>query len=261
MKILIQSLKLVLPILVLNTYWASGQKLPNVQSESVYAPAAIKINGKASEWNGSFQAYNKAVDIYYTIANDDKNVYLTAKAKEREIIDKIIRGGITLIINRDMDKKSKNYLSVTYPVLEGPPMWEVANKFASLNMANRNHEATNINPLNELFAKREKLITVTGIEAIPDSSLSVYNNDGIVTAALFNDQLTYTYELALPIKYLKLTNNSGGTFNYQIKINPDPGMKKPIVITADMPPLPPPIMEGTLATTDFKGKYTLAKKP
>lgn len=247
-------------MLVLNTYWASGQKLPNVQTKSVYSPADIKINGKTSEWNDSFQAYNKAVDIFYTISNDDKNVYLTAKAKEREIIDKIIRGGITLIINRDMDKKSKNILSVTYPVLEGPPMWEVANKFAGLSIASKKHEAININPLNELFAKREKLITVTGIEAIPDSSLSIYNSDGIVAASLFDDQLTYTYELALPIKYLKLPNNSGGTFYYQIKINPDPGFKKPGAVTADMQ-LPPPVMEGTLATTDFKGKYTLAKKP
>ena len=261
MKMLIQSLKLVLLVLILNTYWASGQKLPNTQAKSVYAPADIKINGKTSEWNDTLQAYNKATEIYYTISNDDKNVYLTAKAKEREIIDKIIRGGITLVINRGMDKKNKNIVSVTYPVLEGPPMWEVAGKFASLSMAKKNHEATNIIPLNELFVKREKFITVTGIEALPDSSLSVYNSDGIVTAAMFDDQLTYTYELALPIKYLKLANNNGGTFGYQIKINPAPAMKKPIVIIADMPPPPPPVMDGTLATTDFKGKYILTKKP
>ncbi|WP_342644931.1 hypothetical protein [Mucilaginibacter sp. CSA2-8R] len=261
MNIFRPSIKLVLPALMLNTFFVSAQKLPNVQTASIYAPTDIKINGNTNEWNNKFQAYNKAVEIYYTLSNDDKNLYLTAKAKEREIIDKIIRGGISLIISRENDKKSKNTLSVTYPVLEGPAMWEVADKFARQSINYKNKETLNINDLNTAFAKREKLIGVTGVAAIPDSAISVYNSDGIKTAFLFDDKLTYTYELAVPIKYLNLPGNSGGKFSYQIKINPDPGFKKPIVITANMPPPPPPVMEGTLATTDFKGRYTLAKKP
>jgi len=57
---------------------------------------------------------------------------------------------------------------------------------------------------------------------------------------------------------VKPTDNSGDTFNYQIKINQDPKFNKPGNMTADMPP-PLPVMEGTLATTDFWGKYTLTK--
>ena len=51
-----------------------AQKLPNKQEISFQAPTNIKIDGKASEWNNQFLAYNNATDIYYTIANDDKNL-------------------------------------------------------------------------------------------------------------------------------------------------------------------------------------------
>ena len=40
------------------TFTATAQKLPNVQATSLRAPANIKIDGKATEWNDKFQAYN-----------------------------------------------------------------------------------------------------------------------------------------------------------------------------------------------------------
>ncbi|CAM3926311.1 hypothetical protein MUGA111182_17675 [Mucilaginibacter galii] len=261
MKILSNSIKIILLTSILDVSFVHGQKLPKVQKKSIYAPADIKIDGKSPEWNDNFQAYNKAVEILYTMSNDSNNLYLTAKVKQKEIIDKLIRGGITLIINREPDEKSKNFLAVTYPALEGPPMWELANKFLSLSNANKNHEAFNVNQLNEMFAKREKLISVAGIKEVPDNSLSIYNSEGIQVAALFDNQLYYTYELAIPIKYFKISSNSVSTFNYQIKLNPAPEIKRPAVITPDLPPPPPPVMEGTMATTDFKGKYTLANRP
>lgn len=53
-----------------------AQKLPGVQTSSLWAPENLKIDGKTTEWNGTFQAYNKAADIFYTISNDDKNIGL-----------------------------------------------------------------------------------------------------------------------------------------------------------------------------------------
>ncbi len=55
-------------------------------------------------------------------------------------------------------------------------------------MARYNKEAINIKQFNDLFAKREKLIIVTGIKEIPNSLVSVYNTDGNSEASLFDDQ-------------------------------------------------------------------------
>ena len=248
-------------IVILNSYLAQGQKLPKIQKVSIYAPQGIQINGNSSEWNDTFQAYNNAVEIFYTLSNDDKNIYLTVKVKQKDIVDKIIRGGLTFTINRQTSKNDNDNLSVTYPVLEGPDMWEVAGKFGILRNAFQEHETVNINQLNELFKTKEKLITVTGIDKIPDKSISIYNTEGIRSASLFDEKMTYTYELALPLDYLKLPKNSGDTFNYQVKINAAPEVRMPVVITSSTPPPPPPIPQGGSAATDFRGKYSLAKKP
>ena len=55
---------------------ANAQKLPNVQQASLRAPENVKVDGKPTEWGDKLQAYNKATDVFYTIANDYNNLYL-----------------------------------------------------------------------------------------------------------------------------------------------------------------------------------------
>jgi hypothetical protein len=244
------------------TIKVNAQNLPNKQEKSLRAPTDIKIDGMATEWNDKFQAYSNAVDVFYTLSNDDTNIYLTVKAKYRNIIDKILRGGITFIVNSGVNKKDKNSVSITYPVLEGTDMFVVANKFSS--KCNEYEETKNgtikVDDLNEIFQTKEKLIAVTGVETIIDPSISIYNSDGIKTVALFDNKMGYTYELALPIVYLKLPNSGKDAFSYRIKINEVP-IHRPLVITnSTPPPPPPPVPISTLATTDFWAQYILAKK-
>lgn len=104
-----------------------GQKLPNKQQVSFRAPSKLKIDGIATEWGNKLQAYNKSTQIFYAISNDDKNVYLIVQAKYEEIISKIIRGGITLVINHSVNKKDPQPVTITYPVLRGSDMARVAN--------------------------------------------------------------------------------------------------------------------------------------
>ncbi len=42
----------------------SIRKLPNVQQVSLRAPANINIDGKTTEWNNRFQAYNDTTHVY-----------------------------------------------------------------------------------------------------------------------------------------------------------------------------------------------------
>src|ERR1700744_4874348 len=95
---------------------ANAQKLPNVQPAGIRAPADIKMDGKTTEWNNQFQAYNRATDIYYTLANDDDHLYLTVQATIPDIINKIIGGGITLTIQKSGKKNDKDGISITYPI-------------------------------------------------------------------------------------------------------------------------------------------------
>src|ERR1700744_3913120 len=111
---------IAVPVVLLATFTtiAQAQKLPNVQQKSMRAPETVKVDGKATEWDDSFQAFNHATDIYYTMANDDKNLYLVVQATDKQVINKIIGGGVALTIQKSGKKNDKDGITITYPVFD-----------------------------------------------------------------------------------------------------------------------------------------------
>lgn len=256
---------------ILATAWAllmagvlivNAQKLPNIQQGSVFAPANIKIDGKATEWNDKFKAYNKATDIYYTVSNDEANLYLTIQAQYRDVMDKIIRGGITFTVNHTIGKKDEAPVVITYPVIRDADMALVANLLA--RKCNVKQEAADasvpVDDFNQLWDAKSKTIGVKGIKNLTDEDISVYNNDGIKAAAQLDNRVIYTYELAIPLKYLALPNQGNDAFSYHIKVNEPAEVQVHRPSGSAPPPPPPPMMMESLAPTDFWGEYVLAKK-
>src|SRR3982751_5808102 len=94
-----------------------AQKLPNVQEASVYAPATVKADARLTEW-GNLQAFNKANGISYTIANDDKNLYLVIKTDDPNTANKISAGGIDLTINTQGKKAAKDAYVISFPMVD-----------------------------------------------------------------------------------------------------------------------------------------------
>jgi len=233
---------------------AIAQKLPNKQEKSVWAPADIKIDGITTEWQNQFQAYNKATDLFYTVSNDDKNLYLIVQATIHDVIDKLLRGGITFAVSSD--KSDKNSISITYPFLEGHDVYAVAGGYTVKYVDYKDSKkaeanATDVKAVNDIISTTVKLMKVTGVESFTEPNISVYNETGIKVAAHFDSKLAYTYELAIPLSYLKLTDK--GVFNYHIKVNELPEPTSAVAY-------PPPVPATAMGTTDFWGQYTLAKK-
>ncbi|QKJ28988.1 hypothetical protein HQ865_04205 [Mucilaginibacter mali] len=246
--------KIIIPAMFLSAISvANAQKLPGKQEVSVRAPADMKTDGKLTEWDGKLQAYNNATEIYYTISNDDAKLYLTIQCKYRDIVDKILRGGIALSINHIIKKNDPEAVTITYPVLRGGDMSDATNMFArATNIKNDGKDGpVPLGELNTLLQAKSKQINIKGIKDITDPSISVYNEEGIKAVSMFDKDLTYTYELAIPLKYLNLPATQ---FSYHVKINaPDETPMR-----HDGPPAPPMPMTAT-APTDFWGEYTLAK--
>ena len=78
---------------------AQAQKITNVQETAVWVPGNIKVDGKLNEWGDNLQALNKATQVYYTLANDDKNLYLAIRSANQNSANKIVAGGLNLTIN------------------------------------------------------------------------------------------------------------------------------------------------------------------
>jgi hypothetical protein len=200
---------------------ASAQKLPNVQSAGVYAPANVKVDGKATEWDNQFQAYNKSNAIYYTMANNNDNLYLIIQATDKAALQKVIGGGFTLTITPK--EKGANAVNIATPYLLGSNRSKITQK---INIQDALVEA-DLPALNNVIATNFKEMHIKGIAAIPDSVISVYNEHGIKIAAQIDINKAYTCELAIPLKYISQLTGTTVTFNYNLKLN---GMKMEMVV-------------------------------
>jgi len=268
------------------TIKGKAPKLPNVQQISLRAPDKFKIDGKATEWAGQFQAYNTNDDIFYTLANDDKYLYLTLQATNYTIVNKILGGGVTFTINTSGKKNFKDGVSITYPMInKHDRIWVNSSAMPVIipgNAASVMQADSFMNNNNLRLGDKSKLIMVTGIKGV-DTLISLYNQDGIKAASQFDNKMAYTYELAIDLKKLGLTVNDAQKFTYNIKlggvdmaaawkdvgitvvfgeggmpvsVNMDPG-----TTTVVKPNLPYKIHVVTFTSpTDFWGEYTLAKK-
>jgi hypothetical protein len=239
---------------------ANAQKLPNVQPAGVYAPANVKIDGKAAEWNNQFQAYNKSTSIFYTMANNNDNLYLTVQATPYMIIDKILSGGITLTIT-SANNKTIPPVSITSPIL---PRSGRAPIVVRLRDGGALTDAE-LTTLNNGLTSNFKEIGINGIKAIAEPYISIYNDNGIKASAALDINKAYNYEFAIPIKYITQFLGEGGTFNYNIKLSGEK-MNNPNTIVVvggnalnGPAPSADPYME-LFSPTDFSGTYTLAKK-
>jgi hypothetical protein len=93
-------------ILIVPTITIGQKKLPKVQQSSIFAPKDITIDGKANEWDQVYQAYHPTNRIFYTISNDNENLYLIITATEAVAIKKMIVDGLTFTIANNSKKKA-----------------------------------------------------------------------------------------------------------------------------------------------------------
>ncbi|MES2427670.1 MAG: hypothetical protein V4560_11895 [Bacteroidota bacterium] len=240
----------------LSTFYltADAQKPPSEQKVSVRAPANIKIDGKATEWNNKFQAYSYHTQFYYTISNDDKYLYLTVQATDWIIISRIFNGGITFTINKSDTKKDPEGIHLTYPVIQG---FLIAFKRApKIEKGSPAYVVDSfVNVQNYRMEQRSKFIKVVGVKDV-DTTTSIYNLDGIKTAATIDNKYRYTYELAISLIDLGLSADTPTKFTYQVMINevePEKHAPGEIYATFNLPGI------GEQYATDFWGEYTLAK--
>jgi len=260
-----------------------SQKLPNVQPGSLRAPAEIKIDGKLTEWDNKFQAYNNATDIFYTISNDADNLYLVVQAADPSIIKKILKRGITFSIDLS-NKRQEAGPQITYPFLapsditidfKNTPQIIPGSPFSVKEVADfmeRN---------NKILTEKSKYLLTKGFKGM-DTLTSISNENGLKAAVQFDNKMIYTSELAISLIKLGINQDYAKEFAYHIKlngVNPDDlsyTRAEPDNTQNNGAPLRLGGTAGTqnpntnnetrrtlqllTATTDFWGEYTLAKK-
>ena len=258
--------------------FAAAQKLPKIQTAAVRAPQNIKIDGKTTEWNDKFKAYNFGQHIYYTLSNDDTNLYLTVRMDDALGSRKILKGGLTFSI---IPSTKTERLSIAFPVItksimdtEQPGGTPIL-RYNSLQKSNLNPAAKKtktdslIASANAGLLKAYKQMYITGIPEITDSLVSIYNTHNIQVTARYDKSMNYTYELAIPLRYLEAAITNVRSLKYNIKLHTIPPMEMKIIEARNRNR--PPVVLGRFVSpgslddqfiygdTDFSGEYTLAK--
>jgi len=279
-------------------FTVNAQKLPNVQQNSLRAPDNIKIDARLNEWGDTFKAYNTTTDVFYTIANDDKNLYLVIKSADQMNNNKIMAGGINFTVNTAGKKNEKGAYTIVFPLID---MAGFRGQTRQVTVMRAPGGGDNIRmdigsgggPPGQLdsaaiAARRKKAISMVkeikllGFTAdIPDTVISIFNEYSIKAALDYDAKGNLVYEMAIPLKYLHLSTDNPSEFAYNIKIN---GLN----LSAMMPPGatimvagpgggdgggmrggvgmdmagggPPGPMQAMISPTDFWSKYMLAKK-
>lgn len=265
--------------LLATCFTTQAQKLPATQQGSLRAPANIKIDGKTTEWSNQLKAYNKATSLYYTLCNNNDNLYITIQAKDRLIIRKILTGGITFIANRSIKRDDKS-IAITFPILAINLSNEISNYLdqrigiASDKTGGIYQRDSLLLLMNTTLINSLKEIKVKGVKQFADTTLSVYNTAGIQAKALFDTDNAFTCELSVPVKYLSLLPETAITgFSYQLRVNNisaninlNNRELKPVMVTT-IPRRSTGSIQSRLEaeqqilnnTTDFWGEYTMAK--
>jgi len=272
-------LRLLISSALLCGYISShAQKLPNKQEESVWAPSTINVDGKPTEWNGQFKAYNNATSISYTLSNDDRFLYLSVEATDPDNINKIYSTGLVFQVKANK-KKDKDMVTLTYPVFD--PGKE--NQFNANIKVKPTIDPTSaqsiaqadsfMTVINKQMTGRAKWIRVSGIKSV-DTLISVYNEQDIKAASLFNNAMVYTLEMALPLKYIDVKPNDPVVLDYHIQLNPirrggwnnmqtEKVVRNGLEMThvlGTVTPATMAVLQNLNSVTDFRGDYVLATK-
>ncbi|MGY3215293.1 hypothetical protein [Mucilaginibacter sp. HD30] len=202
-------------ILMLNGAIAShAQNLPRVQTTGIKAPLDIKIDGKPTEWP-QFEAYNNATEFFYTLSNDSNNLYLVVQATYHGIIQKIIDGGVTLSLKSTEKGSNIPPVEITYPDVIVPYDEGVSSTLRN----NKTLSEKQLSALNKRISEHIKEIPLNGAKGIDNGKISIYNDFGITAIGLIDDKKVYTYELALPLKYISQVIDAEGKFSYRMTVN------------------------------------------
>jgi hypothetical protein len=194
-----------------------AQKVESVQAGNLWAPSTVKIDGKLTEWGGNLQAYNKTVKLWYTLANDDKNIYLAIKSTSMDNNNKILAGGISFILNTTGKKRDKNAFNITFPIA-GSTGGRGGRSRRGFGQQDAPDTAAIIAQQKQTLAN-SKEISATGFKDITDTLISVYNEYSIKAVANIDDKGVFVYELSIPLKLLEIATGDQKELAYDIKVN------------------------------------------
>ncbi len=256
----LKNIVLVIGIALFNVSGAFSQKKAEMINTK-WANSPVIADGLLNDWADSLSLYNEATNLYYSLANDDKNVYLAIRSASKQDLTKILAGGISFSAN--IEGKKKDPATVIFPIIDRTP-----------GKSRNTKEQPEPEEMQKQILSRIKDIKVAGFKEIIDGGISLQNTYGIRAAASFDKNNNLIQEIVIPLSLLNLSTANAGEVTYSIKVNglqgPSVGMNQNQRQTTQRQPMggmygsqfPPrnSAMSKLLTSTEFYIKSRLATK-
>ena len=201
----VKSILLVIVITLFNLSAAFSQKKAEIITTK-WANNPVIADGLLSDWPDSLTLFNEATNLYYSLANDNKNVYLALRSASKQDLTKILAGGISFSAN--IDRKKKDQATVIFPILDRTP-----------GKARNIKDQPEAEEMQKQILSKIKDIKVTGFKEIIDGGISLQNTYGIRAGASFDRNSNLIQEIIIPLNLLNLSTANAGEVIYSIKVN------------------------------------------
>jgi len=211
--------KSLFALLLMNVYNTSfAQKINNIQTESVRPASMVVVDGNVTEW-GNLQAYNKTTRLWYTLANDDKNIYLVIKSSNQNTNNKILANGITLTINTAGKKKEKGAFAIAFPAISTAGGAGRGRRKRNFGQDDAPPDSAAVLAQQKQTLATAKEISVLGFKEITDTLISIYNEYSIKAVATFDAKGSFCYELSVPLSLLQISADGKTEIAYDLRVN------------------------------------------
>jgi hypothetical protein len=156
--------------------------------QSQRAHQAIVIDGKLTDWQQPMQHYHTSTSLWYSIRNDDSNLYMCIVASDEKIQMKIATSGLQ--IGLDTLGGRKKHLLVQYP----------AGMDLKLSVSRPAVPVQDRGRLVRELLTQSTMIRVSGFDSKKNEQIiSLQNARGIRIAVDWTEDGYMVYELMLPI--------------------------------------------------------------
>jgi len=178
-------------------------------------PAVMTVDGDLNEWGDTLRYYNEDQKIYYSLANDQNNLYMAIRINDRSEQRRILGAGFTLSI--DTKGKKKESFSVTFPI-GGKPDMAPDDDTQSLDGSKPN---TVDNHEEKAKANLTKLrqIKVTGFKDVESELITTSNTYGFKAAIDFDKDGNLICETVIPLSLFHAEDIGKNEWAFNFRIN------------------------------------------
>ena len=113
------SLTLLIAVIATGILSACSSSKNSQQSDMVqsvpYQKDSLVANGDDGDWPKPLPFFDEKTGLSYTISNDNENLYILATSKNETTIQRVLRGGLTVLINNHGVKEEAGAAGIVFP--------------------------------------------------------------------------------------------------------------------------------------------------